>query len=294
METQTSKILASSILVLGLHACQTAPVDNADLNAARTTLTQLRSDPLAARAASVEIDRAQQSLQAAQASIASREGAEQVQHLSYLARRRAEIAIAAVTQARAQESVRLASVERERVQLQARTRAAQAQAQVSQASAQAAQATARTAQDEAAQQAQRAAALERDLQALQARNTQRGLVVTVGDVLFATGSAQLQPGALRSAQQIARVLEQYPERRVLVEGFTDSTGSEEANLALSQRRADAFRQALLQAGVPPQRVEVRAQGEGFPMADNTTAAGRLQNRRVEILFSNPQGSFAER
>ncbi|HLO95918.1 MAG TPA: OmpA family protein, partial [Burkholderiaceae bacterium] len=135
----------------------------------------------------------------------------------------------------------------------------------------------------------RAAALQRDLAELSAQNTQRGLMVTLKDMLFATGRADLQPGVRRTIERLAEVLRQYPERRLLIEGFADSTGGSAMNQRLSQRRAEAVRAALIRAGVAPQRLEVRAFGEAYPVADNATAAGRQQNRRVELLFSDEQG-----
>jgi outer membrane protein OmpA-like peptidoglycan-associated protein len=138
----------------------------------------------------------------------------------------------------------------------------------------------------------KANALERDLQALQAQNTQRGMVVTLGDVLFDTGKASLQPGAQRSVAQLATVLKQYPERRVLIEGFTDNVGPESLNLELSRRRAEAFQRALQSAGVPQVRMETQARGEADPVANNATPAGRQQNRRIEVVFSDAQGQFS--
>lgn len=308
-----------------LSACQTTPPVNPNLEAARAALSQAQTNPYAPRAAAVELERAQQALRRAEAAWADRRDTDETQHLSYVAQRRAETALAVAMRAQSEEQVSQAGGERDRVRLEARTReaeaaartaqSAQASAQSAQASAQSAQATARTAQSNAqtaqgqAEQARqetdaarqrleqeqaRAAALERDLKSLQGQPTQRGMVVTLGDVLFTTGRAVLQPGALRSVQQLGQVLQQYPERRVLVEGFTDSQGSDETNLQLSQRRAEAFRQALLDAGVAANRIEVRGHGEAYPVADNNSAAGRQQNRRVEVLFSDAQGRFRDR
>lgn len=288
---------------LALAACQTTPPVNNELVAARDALTQAQAGP-GARAASVELERAQQALQRAELAWAKNRDNEETQQLAYIARRRTDIAMAVAAQASADERLQQAGAERERARLDARTReaeaatqaarAAQANAQSAQANAQSAQSQADAAQRQTQLERERVAALERDLQSLRARPTQRGLVVTLGDVLFATGRAELQPGAQRSVQQLAQVLQQYPERRVLVEGFTDSQGSDQMNLELSQRRADAFRQALLQAGVDDARIEVRAHGEALPVADNGTAAGRQQNRRVEVLFSGPEGRFPAR
>ena len=301
--TACSKLFAATTLLASLSACQTTPPRNPDLMAARSAVWAASADPRSARA-SVELDAARQALQRAEAAWADRHDVDETRHLAYLAQRRADITLAVAARTQADERLQRAGAEREQVLLQARTReadqatqaarAAQANAQNAQAAAQSAQIDADAARQQAQQQADRAAALERDLQALAARSTQRGMVVTLGDVLFATGQATLQPGALRAAQQLASVLQQYPERRVLIEGFTDNQGGAQMNLELSQRRAEAFKQALVAASVAPGRIDVQAHGEADPVADNNTAAGRQQNRRVEILFSNGEGRFAGR
>jgi outer membrane protein OmpA-like peptidoglycan-associated protein len=299
---------AATALAAALAACQTTPTSNTDLDNARQVLSQASANPYASRAAAVELDRAQQAMRRAESAWNDRHDKEETQHLAYVAQRRAETVVARARQAEADERLQQAGAMRDRVRLEARTREADAasrtaqsaQSEADQARAQLAQQgdqsrqQAEASQRQLAQQAERTRAMERDLQALKARPTPRGMVVTLGDVLFSTGRATLQPGAQRSVQQLADVLKQNPERRVRVEGFTDSTGSEESNLALSQQRADAFRQALLNSGVPTERIEVQAHGEAYPVADNTTPAGRQQNRRVEVLFSDPQGRFAER
>lgn len=319
MKRRLSKLTLALVFAAGLTACGTTPpAANSDLEAARAAVERARANPYAVRSANVELDAAQQALQRAQAAWAARQGPEDVAHLSYLAKRRADIALALAKQAQADERVQAAGADRERIRLEARTREAErataqarsaaASAQASQATAQAAQANAADAQNQAelarqaadaarlaaSQQAERADALERDLQAMAARKTDRGMVVTLGDVLFSSGRADLQPGGVRAAQQLAQVLRQYPERRVLVEGFTDSVGSDALNLALSQRRADAFRSALMAAGIAADRIEVRGHGEDLPVADNSSAAGRQQNRRVEVLFSDGMGRLAIR
>jgi outer membrane protein OmpA-like peptidoglycan-associated protein len=297
-------LLAAAAAALTLAACSTTPPRNTELEEARVMYEQARGHPFADRAAAVEMTRARQALARAESGWADDRDAERTRHEATLARRQAEIALAVATQAASESRIREASAERDRLQLEARTReadratqqarSAQAAARSSQGQADLALQQADEARRQATMEAERAAALERDLQSMQARSTQRGLVVTLGDVLFATGRAELQPGALRGVERIAQVLKQYPERRVLVEGFTDATGSDSANLELSQRRADAFAGALAAQGIERQRIEVRAHGEAFPVADNATPAGRQQNRRVEILFSDAQGRIAPR
>lgn len=305
-----SRLLAA-VAASALAACSTTPPENPDVTAARAAVDQARLNPYVARSAAIEVERAQQALRRAETAWADERDREQTRHLAYLATQRAAIAQEVGAQAQGDERLQQAGGERERARLEARTReadargreaeaatrqarAAQASASSAQSQAEAAQRQADAARQQAAQQAQRAASLERDLQSLQARSTERGMVVTLGDVLFDTGRAVLKPGAQRNVDQLVSVLGQYPERRVMIEGFTDNVGGDDSNLALSRRRAEAFQQALINGGVPAERIEVRAYGEAYPVADNASAAGRQQNRRVEVLFSDAQGRFAAR
>jgi outer membrane protein OmpA-like peptidoglycan-associated protein len=294
--------LAATSLVLA--ACSSTPPANPDLAAARTVVDRAQQDPHVARRAAIELEKAQQAMTRAENSWAKDRDKDETRHLAYIAQQRAETALAIGNQGRAEERLQNSSTEREKARLEARTREAeQATQQAQTARSEAAQATqqaqtARTeaelARERAAQQSQRANSLEQDLKSLQARQTQRGLVVTIGDVLFATGQATLFEGGLRNAEQLATVLKQHPDRRVLIEGFTDNTGNAKLNENLSLRRADAFRSALIERGVSSDRIEVRGLGPAYPVADNRIPGGRQQNRRVEILFSNPQGQFAQR
>ncbi|MDX1531810.1 MAG: OmpA family protein [Rhodothermales bacterium] len=140
----------------------------------------------------------------------------------------------------------------------------------------------------------RAQELAQQVNELEAELTRRGLVLTLGDVLFDTGQATLKPGADRTVNALVTFLNENPERSVLIEGFTDEVGSEASNLDLSQRRADAVRAALVERGIAGTRIRTRGYGEAYPVASNATAAGRQQNRRVEIVISDPQGEIPER
>jgi len=135
---------------------------------------------------------------------------------------------------------------------------------------------------------------EMQLKELNAKKTKRGMVITLGDVLFSTNKAQLQSGGTHSVQKLADFLKKFPQQKVLVEGYTDSTGSDSHNQELSERRANAVRAALLDMGISGDRVTTRGYGEAFPVAENTTAASRQLNRRVEIIFSDENGNFAPR
>lgn len=126
--------------------------------------------------------------------------------------------------------------------------------------------------------------LTKEVSELKAKQTDRGIVLTMGDVLFTTGKATLFPGAIRTINKLAGFLNKYPDRNVLIEGHTDSVGSEEYNLGLSEKRADSVREQLVAEGVSPERISTKGYGKKYPEASNDIPAGRQQNRRVEVVI----------
>jgi outer membrane protein OmpA-like peptidoglycan-associated protein len=132
----------------------------------------------------------------------------------------------------------------------------------------------------------RTKALEAQLAELKAKQTNRGLVLTLGDVLFDTGHAELQPGADSTLDQLVQFMTQNPERTLKIEGYTDSVGSDSSNQVLSERRAIAVKNALIDRGLDASRISARGYGEASPVASNGTSGGRQQNRRVEIVISS--------
>jgi outer membrane protein OmpA-like peptidoglycan-associated protein len=192
-----------------------------------------------------------------------------------------------ILQAREQEAA-VARSQADVARQQAETEKLRADAQKAQAETaqQQAQQTADAAQREAAE-------LSAQLRDLQAKQTDRGLVLTLGDVLFDSGKATLKPGAASTIDRLAMFLEKSPDRAVSIEGHTDSMGSEDYNLTLSENRANAVKAALMARGIAAERVVTVGKGEGEPVATNENSAGRQQNRRVEIIVSNPT-SVAQR
>jgi outer membrane protein OmpA-like peptidoglycan-associated protein len=144
---------------------------------------------------------------------------------------------------------------------------------------------ARTAEADAARQ--QVESLQRQIQELNAKTTERGLVVTLGDVLFETGRAEIKGNGAANLAKLAAFLNQYPERSVVIEGHTDNVGNEDYNMGLSQRRADTVKAYLLSQGIAADRVVAVGKGEDYPVASNDTATGRQMNRRVEVIISNP-------
>ena len=129
---------------------------------------------------------------------------------------------------------------------------------------------------------------------LNAKQTERGTLVTFGDVLFDFDKANLKSSALPNITTLAQFLQENPDRKVIVEGYTDSKGSASYNQSLSERRANAVRTALVRAGVDPSRIVAQGYGKEFPVADNSSNSGRAQNRRVEVTISNDNQPVAPR
>ena len=115
-------------------------------------------------------------------------------------------------------------------------------------------------------------------------------MLTLGDVLFASGTAQLNSGGSNNLGKLANFLNKHLERTVLIEGHTDSVGSDDYNQGLSQRRADAVKSYLVGQSVDSSRLNASGKGEYSPIGDNGNATGRQQNRRVEVIIDNPRVS----
>ena len=283
--------VAVASTLLGLAACETAPDSSAVLEQARTAVTQAEADPNVAKYAPTELDRARKLLVNAEGA-AKDKGAKDptAAHYAYLTTQMARIA-----QQRAQEQVAVARIksgetERQKILLTAR----EAEAGQAIAQARAAQADAQDARSQAVQAQAESERLAAQLENMQASQTSRGIVLTLDDVLFDTGKAQLKSGAQRSIDQIAAFLNENPERHVQVEGFTDSQGANEYNLELSQSRADSVAMAIIQRGINAQRVRALGYGEEFPVASNANAGSRQLNRRVEIIVSKDEAAIPGR
>jgi outer membrane protein OmpA-like peptidoglycan-associated protein len=126
--------------------------------------------------------------------------------------------------------------------------------------------------------------LTRQLENLQLRETESGVVVTLGDVLFSSGQVQLVEGGRSSLEEVVDLLQTEPDKKIRVEGHTDSSGDAEANLQLSKQRAESVREALIELGVASDRVTATGMGEDFPISSNEDEEGRALNRRVDVIL----------
>jgi outer membrane protein OmpA-like peptidoglycan-associated protein len=281
-EMAMKKLIVAGAVAAILAACATAPQRSEQLEQARAEIQTLSQDPLAQQAAGNDLAAARKSLEQAEVALQQKQPPATVDHLAYLARRHAEAGEARVSEAHSRQEVARANEDRNKILMDARGREAQnAQSQAEAARNQA-----------AAAQAQLANA-QQQLADLQAKKTDRGVVVTLGDVLFDTGQATLKPGADLAMNRLATFLNANPQTKILIEGHTDSRGSDEYNEALSERRAQAVAAALTTRGVSPDSYQTVGRGKGYPVATNDTPEGRQQNRRVEIVFSDANGRFAQ-
>lgn len=297
----TPVLLAIAVLV---GACSSMPKTTSLLDQTRSDYVIAQNNPNVANYAPSEMKQAGDALAQANDAAIKNESMEKIDKLAYLARQKIATTQEVAKQRVAEAEVANAGKERNQIRLDQRTMEAnQAKANANQANAIADQSrlAAQVAQSETVeaqrqtQDAQvRAAKLEKQLADLAAKQTERGMVITIGDVLFGTDQARLNPEGIRTTQKLADVLQQNPQRTVLIEGFTDSTGSAEHNQDLSERRASAVRSALQLAGVNRDRIAIRGYGMSYPVAANDTAANRQLNRRVEIVLSDATGKIAPR
>lgn len=324
--------LLAIAIAIALGACSSMPNTTSLLDQTRSDYLAAQSNPKVTTYAPLEISQAGDALERANSAARQNDSSKEIDKLSYIAKQKIALAQEVAKQKSAEAEVASSAKMRDQMRLEQRTSEADAAkrsaersnvlAQESQRNAAAAQRDASTAQrdaeaaqrdtvaaqlDSAAAQRgaaaaqmqtleaqQRSAILEAQLADLTAKKTERGLVITLGDVLFGTDLARLNADGMRTAQRLADVLQQNPQRTVLIEGFTDSTGSTLHNQQLSERRASTVQSALQTLGIGGERIEVRGYGATFPVAANDTKENRQLNRRVEIVISDAGGKIPQR
>lgn len=303
MKTRTA-VVALSLAALGA-GCASFPESDRAIEAARSTYRLAHADPEVQLRAPVELQLAERSL--VQAERFWKDGADApiVAHHAYLAEQRSRIAMKTADYRKAEAALATSGEQRNRVLLEARNRELEAERQKAEAQRRAAEELRREAErtqlqalDDKRVADERAAKLAAEMQRLQSevselktQQTERGWVLTLRDeVLFDVGQATLKPGAEKALENLAQLMRREPDRRITIEGFTDSTGSLDTNLRLSERRAQAVKQALMARGIGAERIEARGYGPAYPVASNDTPTGRQLNRRVEVVIAPEPGS----
>jgi outer membrane protein OmpA-like peptidoglycan-associated protein len=264
----------SFMVIAALAGCSSTP--NAHLDSARSSYRSAQSDPKVTNLAPLELKQAGDTLAEADNAWKKGKDSAEVDHLADMAQKQVAIAQETAKRKAAEADVSAADAERNKIRLSARTEEAE------------------KAQQQAQSAEMRASALESQLKELNAKKSDRGMVITLGDVLFDIDRAQLKSGGVREVQKLADILKQNPQRNVAIEGFTDSTGSESHNQELSERRAEAVRDTLMNMGIDSTRITTRGYGKSFPVASNGNVAGRQLNRRVEVILSDDSGNIRSR
>lgn len=268
-------VVLITVAIVIVSGCGSIP-QNASLTEAHRNYNNAQTNPQVTNMAALELKEASNFLEKADAALNNRENDTTVNHLAYLANQQVAIAQETARGKVAELVVTNASGKRNQILLDART-------------AEADESKRQVAFDQVL-----IAEQERQLRELNAVKTERGLVITLNDVLFRTDMAQLEPNGVRTVQKLADFLRQYTQRNVLIEGHTDSTGSHIYNQELSDRRAHSVRMALIDNGISSNRIASHGYGEAYPVASNDTAANRQLNRRVEIILSDDNGIVTPR
>jgi len=280
-----TKLLPGMGLALILGACVSMPQPNAALESARIAVQTAEADPNVNKYAALDLDVARKDLSNAENAALHHQDADIAQS-AYLATQNARLAQAHAATKADDARVAAGQVERDQIMLASRTREAD--------NAKLAAANSKQVADSALNQRDQAndetARVQAELDALKATPTPRGMVLTLGDVLFDTGRAELKAGASRKMDQLAQFLVEHPDRRVQIDGFTDSVGTDSYNEELSQRRANAVREALIARGVDSSRIGTEGYGKSYPVANNNDSGGRQLNRRVEVVIGGNNGT----
>jgi len=271
----SARLLTGFGLTLALGACVSTPQPNAALQDAHAAVQAAETDPNVAKYAPLDLEAAKRDLTAADEAAAHHDDQAISQH-AYLATQSARLAQAHGAAKADDARVAAGQGERDRIMLAARNR------EVNDAKNQRDQATVE------------AARLQAEVDQLKGTATSRGLVLTLGDVMFDTGQADLKPGADRKLDQLVQFLTEHQDRHVQIDGFTDSVGTDSYNEALSQRRADAVKSALLSRGIDASRISTQGYGKAFPVASNADSGGRQLNRRVEVVIGTAGQPVAPR
>src|ERR1700678_976199 len=266
-----TKLLAAMAAAMTFAGCASTPTTNPALENARTAVRSAEADPNVGKYAALDLQAAKNELQEAE-SAAMKHDEAGIAQPAYLAAQTARLAQIRASAKADDARVAAGQTERDRIQLSART------AEVD---------SAKLARDRATQ---KASALQSEVDALNAKPTDRGLVLTLGDVLFDTGKADLNPGASRNLDKLVQFLTEHDDRRVEIDGYTDSVGTDSFNVDLSQRRADTVEAVLVSRGLDSSRIVARGYGKDFQVASTSEASGRQLNRRVEIVIGGENGA----
>lgn len=280
-----TKFLSGVGIALAIAGCASTPKSNEALESARSVVQAAEADPNAAKYAAMDLQTAKSELAVADAAFIKHDEPNIAQP-AYMAAQNARLARLRGAAKADDARVAAGQAERDSIVLAARTSQVDSANRAKDAANRSSD-DAKIARDQATENAAR---LQAEVDALKAKPTDRGLVLTLGDVLFETGSSTLSPGAGRNMDRLVQFLTDHPERLVQIDGFTDSVGTDSFNQDLSQHRADAVRYQLVSRGISSKRIATQGYGKAYPVASNSESSGRQLNRRVEVVIGADNGT----
>jgi outer membrane protein OmpA-like peptidoglycan-associated protein len=287
-------LLPFGLLLLFIAGCapsQKEMMAKDQMDRAKKAYAEAKANPNVEAYAPMELQEAGKAFQEAEKA----KETEDILQLGYIAERKTQYAVTIADGKVAERDIDKLNVEKAEMNARKQTLEAERARKAAAAETEKAAKAKSAAEMEAAKAAKAKAEsdqLMKELANLKAQQTERGIVLTIGDVLFATGKADLSPDANQSVAKLAEFLKKSPNRNVLIEGHTDSVGKDDSNLALSQKRADSVKARLVGDGIAPARITTVGYGKKFPVASNDTKAGKAQNRRVDVVILN-EGVKAE-
>ncbi|HEY7773343.1 MAG TPA: OmpA family protein [Marinagarivorans sp.] len=293
MTNKLFRLASVGVLGLAISGCATTPEPSDKTTELQNELMSAKQESYVQKYAPLAFEDAKKMIDKVKAMESEGASDEVVQHQQYLAEKKLDTAIELAKQKRSEEKVENAALNRNETLLTAQSKKlneAEMKAETMAERAKMAEREAEQAREEAKAMSEKAEAMVAKLKDISAKDSDRGLVITIGSLLFEVDEAQLKPDSQNTVVRIADFLKQYPDRSVLVEGFTDSTGAETYNKILSEKRAKEVVALLKNNGIERQRLSSVGYGEQFPKAPNETKIGRQKNRRVELVVSHTDDS----
>ena len=294
IKSGTGILLPFGLLLLFIAGCgpsQKEMMAKDQMDRAKKAYAEAKANPNVEAYAPMELQEAGKAVQEAEKA----KETEDILQMGYIAEKKTQFAVTIADGKVAERNIDKLNVEKAEMNARKQTLEAERARKAAAAETEKAAKAKSAAEMEAAKAAKAKAEsdqLTKELANLKAQQTERGIVLTIGDVLFATGKADLSPDANQSVAKLAEFLKKSPNRNVLIEGHTDSVGKDDSNLALSQKRADSVKARLVGDGIAPARITTVGYGKKFPVASNDTKAGKAQNRRVDVVILN-EGVKAE-
>lgn len=287
-----------------LAGCGGAMVNNEQLTTASEAYDKAEQDGMVVQYAPVALKEAEEALEISRDLWTTKADKSAIDHYAYLAQQKTSIAVETAQFNAATSEISRSEVERQQVLLdvrrseadrsEARAQSALQEAQSERALAVDARESAEQSRQDAVEASERADLLAQRVNELEARPTDRGLVLTLGDVLFEFGKSTMRSEGMKSMDDLASFLQEYPERNIMIEGFTDNIGSETYNMDLSRNRANSVKSEMMNRNITESRIQISGYGFQHPVATNDTEAGRQKNRRVEIVISDQDGNISAR